>query len=205
MTAAEKSSPYPSPAREEGLQIPQPAKEDTPVLRRRWLTWGVGIAGALGGASAALWHRLPRAVPDSAAQALWQASLNDPQGTPVAMASFQGKPLILNFWATWCPPCVEELPLLNRFYAEHRSKGWQVVGLAMDQPSNVRQFLQRQPLQFPIVLGGMTGTDLVQTLLGNEKKGALPFTLLFAANGDMLVRKIGKLSENDLHTWTTML
>jgi len=171
--------------------------------RRRWLTFGIGTLAALGGAGVALWRMQPQAVADTATQAFWQASLSDPQGTPVSMASFQGKPLLLNFWATWCPPCVQELPLLNRFYVEHRARGWQVVGLAIDQPSNVRQFLQRLPLDFPTVLGGLAGTDLVRTL-GNET-GALPFSVLFAANGSILVRKMGQLAEHDLHTWAAML
>jgi|GEM_PF-50225 len=189
--------------REEGGTVSTLEKDAMPLLRRRWFLWSVGTVGALCGAGASLWHRLPRAVSDSAAQAFWQASLNDPQGTPVAMTSFQGKPLLLNFWATWCPPCVQELPLLNRFYAEHRAKGWQVLGLAIDQPSSVRQFLQRLPLDFPVVLGGIAGTDMVRAL-GNEK-GSLPFTVLFAASGDILMRKMGQLTEQDLHTWAALL
>jgi len=171
--------------------------------RRRWLFTGVGTLAALGGAGVALWRMQPQAVPDAATQTFWQASLNDPQGTPVSMLSFQGRPLLLNFWATWCAPCLQELPLLNRFYTEHRARGWQVVGLAIDQPSSVRQFLARQPLDFPTVLGGLTGTDMVRAL-GNDA-GGLPFSVLFSANGNILVRKMGQLAEFDLHTWAKML
>ena len=124
-----------------------------------------------------------------------------PVQTP--MAALRGRPLLLNFWATWCPPCVEELPLLNAFYGEHRAKGWQVVGLAIDQPSNVRKFLERMPLDFPIALGGLGGTDLARGL-GNEK-GGLPFTVLFGANGSILKRKMGQLTAQDLQGWSTTL
>ena len=119
------------------------------------------------------------------------------------MEAFRGRPLLLNFWATWCPPCVEELPLLNRFYADHRAKGWQVVGLAIDQPSNVRQFLARLPLEFPVALGGLAGSDIGRAL-GNDK-GGLPFSVLFGADGNILKRKIGQLTAQDLQEWSKTL
>ncbi len=115
------------------------------------------------------------------------------------MASMRGRPLLLNFWATWCPPCVQELPLLNAFYGEHRAKGWQVLGLAIDQPANVQKFLQRMPLDFPVVLGGLGGAELSRGL-GNDK-GGLPFTVMFAADGSISKRKIGQLTEKDLESW----
>ena len=131
--------------------------------------------------------------------AVWEQSFSTPGGQPLAMAQFRGRPLILNFWATWCPPCVEELPLLNRFHAEHQAKGWQVVGLAIDQPSNVQKFLARMPLDFPVGLAGMGGTELGRAL-GNLQ-GGLPFTVLFDANGRVLQRKMGQLSADDLAQW----
>lgn len=178
-----------------------PASSDT--SRRRWLTVGIGALAALGGAGFALWRLQPQPVRDGAAEALWGASFDGPAGEAVRMASFQGNPLLLNFWATWCPPCVDELPLLNRFHAEHRAKGWQVVGLAIDQPSNVRQFLQRLPLDFPVALGGLAGSDIGRAL-GNEK-GGLPFTVLFGADGNILKRKMGQLTAQDLQEWSKTL
>ncbi|MBC7717365.1 MAG: TlpA family protein disulfide reductase, partial [Pseudorhodobacter sp.] len=80
------------------------------------------------------------------------------------MADLRGKPLLLNFWATWCPPCVKEMPLLDAFYQTHRARGWQVVGLAVDSPTPVRAFLERVPVSFPIGLAGMEGSELSRAL-----------------------------------------
>ena len=120
-------------------------------------------------------------------------------GGKTSLAELKGKVVLLNFWATWCPPCVQELPLLNAFYGEHRAKGWQVLGLAIDQPANVQKFLQRMPLDFPVVLGGLGGAELSRGL-GNDK-GGLPFTVMFAADGSISKRKIGQLTEKDLESW----
>jgi len=163
---------------------------------------GVGGVAALAGAGLA-WQRLkPHAMADGAQQAWWDASLTGLSGEPVAMRRFQGKPLLVNFWATWCPPCVEELPLLNGFYREKAAKGWQVVGLALDQPSAVRKFLERMSLDFPVVLGGLTGADLGRSL-GNLT-GGLPFTVLFGADGRILHRKMGQVTSQDLQQWVQL-
>jgi len=166
------------------------------VARRRLLYAGVAGAAALGGAGFAWWKFQPHAVEPGGEQALWGLEFETPAGSTVAMKSLAGKPLLLNFWATWCPPCVQELPLLNAFYGEHRAKGWQVLGLAIDQPANVQKFLQRMPLDFPVVLGGLGGAELSRGL-GNDK-GGLPFTVMFAADGSISKRKIGQLTPQDL-------
>ncbi|HYF18246.1 MAG TPA: TlpA disulfide reductase family protein [Ramlibacter sp.] len=168
--------------------------------RRRWLLAGVGAAAALAGAGAAWWSMRP---PAPAAlplpEGFWGLSFATPQGGQVSLSSFRGKPLLLNFWATWCPPCVEELPLLDRFAQQHAAKSWQVVGLAIDQPSAVRQFLGRTPVRFPIGLAGLEGTELGRSL-GNLT-GGLPFTVVFGPDGQVRQRRMGKVSEADLAQW----
>lgn len=167
-------------------------------LPRRW--WlGAAAAAGLAGVGTAWWRYQPTAVTPSALDALWALTLDDPQGTPVALAAFRGKPLLVNFWATWCPPCVEELPMLNAFYGQQRAQGWQVLGLAVDQPSAVRTFLQRLPLEFPVAMAGLGGTDLAKSL-GNTS-GGLPFTLVVDAKGAIAHRKLGKVSPDDLKQW----
>ncbi|MDR0458447.1 MAG: TlpA family protein disulfide reductase [Burkholderiaceae bacterium] len=121
-------------------------------------------------------------------------------GGKVALAAFRGRPLLVNFWATWCPPCVAELPLLNRFYAERGARDWQCLGLAVeDKPEPVARFLARAPVTYPVALAGLAGVQLSQTL-GNAD-GGLPFTALFDANGRITHRKIGQLQLSDLKTW----
>lgn len=184
---------------------PLPSSPVAPVdaARRRWLYAGVAAAAALGGGALAWWRFQPHAMADGAEQALWGQTFTTPEGAPLAMESFRGKPLLVNFWATWCPPCVEELPLLNRFYGERKAQGWQVVGLAIDQPSAVRQFLARLPLQFPVGMAGMGGTELGRAM-GNLQ-GGLPFTVLLGANGRVLQRKMGQLTADDLAQWSRLV
>ncbi len=176
-----------------------PAVGSTASNRRRWLLGGVAGAAALTGASVA-WRRYePQALAPSAESALWALDFVAPSGGPVRMATFLGKPLLLNFWATWCPPCVEELPLLSRFYTENMKKGWQVLGLAVDQRDPVNRFLARDPVSFPVALAGLSGVDLGKTL-GNAT-GGLPFTVVFGSDGLLAQRKIGRISPEDLQTW----
>ncbi|MDF1481874.1 TlpA family protein disulfide reductase [Extensimonas sp. H3M7-6] len=177
--------------------------ESASAGRRRLLYAGVAAAAALGGAWLA-WRRLALdgTSPDLE-QMLWAQEFDTPQGgARLALRSFAGRPLLLNFWATWCPPCVAELPLLNSFYRAHREAGWQVVGLAIDQPASVQRFLQRQPLDFPIGLAAQGGTELARAL-GNLG-GGLPFTVLFDAAGKVRHRKIGAASEAELQQWAAL-
>ena len=174
----------------------------TSPSRRHWLVGGVAALAALAGAGLA-WRRSSlEVVPDGSGpgagvdQPLWALTLDAPGGEPVALDRFRGKPLLVNFWATWCPPCVEELPLLNRFYSENAAKSWQVLGIAIDQPSAVRKFLQKMPLDFPVVMGGLEGTEISRSM-GNLG-GSLPFTAVLDGGGKVVHRKIGALGADEL-------
>jgi thiol-disulfide isomerase/thioredoxin len=120
----------------------------------------------------------------------------------VRLQAFRGKPLLINFWATWCPPCIEELPLLNDFFKQNQTKGWQVLGLAVDRPSAVQGFLQKMPLNFPVGLAGANGTELANQL-GNPS-GALPFSVAIGAQGAVLQRKLGRLRAQELDSWAQL-
>ena len=177
--------------------------------RRNLMYGGVAVAAGLAGVGLAL-RRSPGEAPvaaqsgssDSAVDHFWSLTLETPDGKPMPMKAFAGRPVLVNFWATWCPPCVEELPLLDAFYQSHKAKSWQVVGLAVDQPSAVRAWLQRSPLGFPVAMAGLSGTELSKTL-GNIS-GALPFTAAFGASGQVLHRKIGKVLPEDLLQWASL-
>lgn len=174
--------------------------------RRNLLYAGAAAAAGLAGVGAAWFRHEPQELTIGqtigAQDALWAMRFDTPDGQPQHMSSFRGKPLLLNFWATWCPPCVEELPLLNAFYQEHKTKGWQVLGLAVDQPSAVRKWLQVRPLSFAVGMAGLNGTELSKSL-GNLA-GSLPFTAVFGTSGALLHRKTGKVSHEDLTQWAKL-
>jgi thiol-disulfide isomerase/thioredoxin len=169
---------------------------------RRGLVAGVAATALLAGAGLAWWRLRPSDLAPGAGEALWSMDFQTPQGGTLEMASLRGRPLLLNFWATWCPPCVEEMPLLDAFFRQHAPNGWQVLGLAIDQPSAVRTFLARLPVSFPIGLAGLEGTGLSKSL-GNLA-GGLPFTVVFGADGAVRQRRMGRVSEADLKQWATL-
>lgn len=170
--------------------------------RRRWLMAAVASAATLGGAGLA-WRRYqPQALTPSAESALWQLEFPRLDGDVFRMASLQGQPVLLNFWASWCPPCIEELPLLSSFYRENSAKGWQVLGLAVDQLEPVKRFLASSPVTFPVALAGLGGVELGKSL-GNVS-GGLPFTVVFGSDGRVAHRKIGKVSPDNLLAWASL-
>lgn len=167
--------------------------------RRTWLLGGVAAAAAVAGAAVAWWRLRPSGPAGGPADALWALTLDTPAGGELALASLRGAPLLVNFWATWCPPCVEEMPLLDRFFRENSASGWKVVGLAIDQPSSVRQFLARMPVSFPVGMAGLQGTELGRSL-GNQT-GGLPFTVVVGRDGLIRERKMGQVTPADLDRW----
>jgi thiol-disulfide isomerase/thioredoxin len=173
-----------------------------PGARRAWL---VGV-GALAAAAGAWWfgRQTPAPVTPAAEDAidLWGQRFPRPEGGELVMAELRGRPLLLNFWATWCPPCIKELPEFDRFAQSHAQQ-LRVVGLAIDSLAPVQDFLKKQPVRFDIGLAGLAGTELARGL-GNAA-GALPFTVLFDAQGRVLERKLGETKLSDLEAWARKL
>ncbi len=177
--------------------------------RRHLLAAGVGVAAAALGAGMALWRQPASAGAGAssaalagdpgALAALWAQRFTRPEGGEIDMGSLRGKPLLINFWATWCAPCVRELPEIDRFHRQFGPQGWQVLGLAIDGPTPVREFLTRVKVGFAIGLAGLDGTELIKTL-GNVQ-GGLPFTVLIGADGQVKQRKLGETSFDELAGW----
>ena len=169
-------------------------------MNRRLLVVLAGAGAAVAGFG---WYRRRDGTAPLAADVapLWAARFEQPEGGELVMAAWRGKPLLLNFWATWCPPCVKEMPALDRFAKLH-GRRIAVIGLAIDRPDAVRTFLQRTPVAYPVGLAGATGTELSRQL-GNER-AALPFTVVLSRAGDVVRRKLGETTEADLDGWSRL-
>lgn len=176
-------------------------KSESSALSRRSLFVAVGLASALAGGGVAWWRMRANAVDQAALDAFWAQRFERPEGGELAVSEWRGRPLLLNFWATWCPPCVEELPMIDAFWRENSSNGFQVLALAIDQPSSVKRFLGQQRLAFPVGLAGLQGPVLAASL-GNPS-GGLPFSVFFDANGGIWRQKLGRLVPKDLQEWRT--
>lgn len=198
----------PSP---KSLNQPAPLSEDLSGeslpsgTRRATVLAGLGVAAAAGliGWGAREWVQRggwgEGALSEEVSRTLWSSSFEQPDGQTLSMANLKGRPLVLNFWATWCQPCIAEMPLLDAYFKQNTSKGVQVLGLAIDQPSSVRHFLSLRPVSYPIGLAGLQGPQLSKDL--GDAQGGLPFTLVFAPNGDLLHRHLGRLHEADIAGW----
>ena len=112
---------------------------------------------------------------------------------------FKGHPLLVNVWASWCGTCVEEMPELARFAEGQGAHGVQVLGLALDTPDGVRDFLQRVPVDYPIVLDTPGPRD-ASVQLGNAQ-GLLPYSVLFDAQGRMMKAKLGPFAHGEIEGW----
>lgn len=193
-TAAPAPSPVPPP-------LPNQEGHGAPLRpeRRQWLLWGGGLALAAAGAGG-YWGWLRRRH-SAAEAALWSIVLPRLDGRQLALRDYQGRPLLLNFWATWCAPCIQELPLLNQF--QRQRPDWAVVGIAVDTLPNVQRFAQRMALDFPIAIaGGGQGMELARALGGT---GGLPLTVLADAQGQIRARKLGQIEPADLQQWQGLL
>ena len=172
--------------------------------RRNVVLAGVAMAGATAG----VWHagawRTASTTPnaDAAYDAIFASPMLAPAGGQLDLAALRGKLLVVNFWATWCPPCVEELPLLERFYQQRRANGWNVLAIAADSEKNVHAFLRRLPLSFTVAVAGASAIELSRSV-GNLA-GGLPFTLVFASDGTLAQRKLGQVQESDLMAWANV-
>jgi alkyl hydroperoxide reductase subunit AhpC len=157
---------------------------------------GISLLALLAGVFSSQWISQTGMASDPSIKAFFANPWQTPDGKPANSENWRGKVLVLNFWASWCPPCVEEMPALDRIAQEYASKNVLIVGIGIDSPSNIREFLQKTPVSYPIVLGGLEGSNLSKQM-GNTQ-GALPYTVVINSKGKSIYTKLGKISEEEL-------
>lgn len=129
-------------------------------------------------------------------QAIYDLTLVDQQGTAQAIGQWRGKVLVLNYWATWCHPCREEMPGFSRLHDKYLGKGVQFVGISIDTADKIAHFQKETPVSYPLLIGDM---DAMKNSagLGNSRQ-ALPFTAVFDRSGRLAMTRLGRWPEADL-------
>lgn len=137
-------------------------------------------------------------TPTTAAQALpiFNIVLADLKGQQQALGQWRGKVLVVNYWATWCPPCLEEMPAFSRLQDKYRDKGVQFVGISIDNAAKIVEFQKTTPVSYPLLIGDI-GVMENSAALGNTRQ-ALPFTAVFDRQGRLSSTKLGRFAEADL-------
>lgn len=166
-------------------------------LSLRWVFAGVAILALLAGLALWLGHEAyPRVEPARIAPAaLYAATFRDAAGQPQPLGRYEGRPLVLNFWATWCAPCREEMPGFARLQRRWEGRV-QFVGLANDEPEKVRRFAAELGIAYPLLTGGADVDELARRL--GDASGVLPFTVLLDGAGQVREQRVGPYTEPEL-------
>ena len=159
--------------------------------RRRLMLGGLGFACLAGGAWLAWRQDAGQADSGGAAvQTFLAAPWTDAEGRAFDSASLRGRLMVINFWATWCPPCVEEMPELDALQRELAPKGVQVIGIGIDSAAKIEQFSKKSGFSYPLLQGGASGAELTRAF-GNAS-AALPFTVVIDRDGRIRDRILGR-------------
>jgi peroxiredoxin len=178
------------------------------VDRTHLLVVVLALGGALAGLFAGAWLRPSQPAPaGSSAQLVGTAhpavELPDVAGHAQSIAQWDGKLVLLNFWASWCAPCIEEMPLLDRAQGQLAARGLQVIGIAADAAAPTHAFLQQHPVHYPILVDdpekARNGRD-ISVIYGNDR-GVLPYSVLIGRDGRILAQRFGNFSEDSLEQW----
>lgn len=176
----------------------QSHREQAIMINKKFLSFAVLIGAVCAGLGiyAGNVHSTPDTPQSGAVKQLMSKSLPDASGKPHALAQYSNQLLIVNFWATWCKPCVQEMPELSELQNELKSKKVQILGLGIDSSSNIIEFTQKYPVSYPIFVAGLDGSELSRQL-GNQA-GGLPFTVMLDAQGKLVKTYLGRLKMQEL-------
>ncbi len=167
----------------------------TPV-RRALLMAGIGSVAAAAGYFANAWRvgaLGPVAAEADIAATILGSTLNTLDGKPQTLAGWRGRILVINYWATWCAPCREEIPLFVRLQREYASKNVQFIGIAVDQADKVREFAREFKVDYPLLIAGLEAVELSRK--AGNKAGVLPYTLVLDRSGKIAASLVGGISE----------
>jgi thiol-disulfide isomerase/thioredoxin len=168
---------------------------------RHWLGASLGCSALcalwLAGAQVACAQNHGTLTPAAdAVEKLWASTLPDTHGIAQPLARYRHQRVVVNFWASWCGPCVRELPQLSALSRQYAAKNIQFIGIGVDSAANVKQFLAKTTVSYPVYIAGFGGTDLTHGL-GN-RTGGLPFTVVIDAAGSIRYRKLGSIDSQIL-------
>jgi len=159
-----------------------------------WILWPLVAVGAI----VLMLHTLQPGTPSNSEAPTLTLSGNAPEftladlhGDNVSLADFRGKVVILDFWATWCPPCKQEIPDFINLQSKYASKGLQVVGIALDEPDKVKSFARENGMNYPVLLGN----DQIAALYGGID--GIPTSFIIDRKGDIVTRFEGFRSKED--------
>jgi len=162
------------------------------------LAIGVALA-ALATGAALWWQQRPEPLVGEATisgAALYAASFTDAAGAPASLGRYQGKTLVLNFWATWCGPCREEMPALARVAERWKDRGVAFVGISDESPETIARFGREVKVPYPLWSSG-AGSSEMESRLGN-RVGGIPFTAIVGPDGRVATARVGPYTETEL-------
>lgn len=160
------------------------------VIALAALSFGIGFSN----------NRLtPGAVSPEAVDLFFAQRYDNTSGTQQPLSDWRGKYLVVNFWATWCPPCVQEMPHLQQVRDEFVDHNVEILGLGVDSAENITRFQQQHAIRFPLYITGAGGAELAQAF-GNSAR-VLPYTVLITPNGTVAQRKVGQIQPEELRGW----
>lgn len=127
---------------------------------------------------------------------IYATSFPDLNGQPQSLGQWSNKLLVINFWATWCAPCLEEMPIFVRMQEQYGAKGLQIVGIAADSSLNAAKFAQKLKINYPILPDEARAIEFSKRT-GN-RLGLLPYTIILNAKGDVILTKLGVIQETEI-------
>jgi peroxiredoxin len=161
------------------------------MTAKLWLLAGLALVGGL-----AVSFLINFQGEDATDVALESYSLTDLNGQQQSLDKWQGKVLLVNYWATWCPPCIEEIPLFIQLKDRFSAAGLEIIGISIDEDHKAREFSEKMKINYSLLSGQANGMAMM-TSMGN-RNGGLPFSVMFDRDRKIVHRKTGAFSHEEL-------